>query len=382
MQPADIRFNRKGLPLAPEGTQSLPVLRVAFDDSAVLAPVILRTLKKHFDVVEDSQNPQIVFFGNYGWKHLERQNCVKVLTSTECVAPDFNVCDYAISNSRMDFNGRNLFLPPCFSLHLADEPRELAPPTPEMARRKFCSFLYSQRKKGEGSRLRARFCERLMEYKRVDCPGKVLHNIDVPELSARLTEDWNASKLNFIGQYKFNIAFENCDSDGYITEKLTDCFLAGTVPIYRGSEGNLSPFPKEAVICAHDYPDMESLLARVKEVDENDEEYLRILSANPLYHGFRLSLREEFESFLLNIADTAHCPKTCDPVYHSDIALWRELCGHKSLLLVVLLYTLIPYLLQRVRLLMVKDAGRDELVVINTRTKWLSNLLIHHLLHS
>lgn len=359
-----------------------PVLRVCFDDSSVLEPAILAVLKKHYEIVVEECNPDIVFYGNFGWKHLQRKNCVKVFTSTECVAPDFNVCDYAISNSRMDFDGRNLFLPPCFSLHLDDEKRMPAPPTQEMAQRKFCSFLYSQRKKGDGSQLRARFCERLMEYKRVDCPGKVLHNIDVPELSARLTGDWNASKMKFIGQYKFNIAFENCDSDGYITEKLTDCFLAGTVPIYRGSEGNLSPFPKEAVICANDYPDMESLLARVREVDENDEEYLRILAANPLYHGFRISLRQEFESFLLKVADTARCPKTCDPVYHSDIALWRELCGHKSLLLIVLFYTLIPYFWQRLRLWMSSGSKRDRLVVTNTRTKWLSILLINHLRHS
>lgn len=59
----------------------------------------------------------------------------------------------------------------------------------------------------------------MAEYAHVDCPGKVLHNMDTPELAGRFNTDWNASKLKFIGKYKFNIAFENSDSDGYMTEK-------------------------------------------------------------------------------------------------------------------------------------------------------------------
>ena len=32
----------------------------------------------------------------------------------------------------------------------------------------------------------------------------------------------------------FSIVTENCDKDGYFTEKLIDCFLTGTIPIYFG----------------------------------------------------------------------------------------------------------------------------------------------------
>ncbi|MBI3573089.1 MAG: hypothetical protein HY092_02720 [Candidatus Kerfeldbacteria bacterium] len=40
-----------------------------------------------------------------------------------------------------------------------------------------------------------------------------------------------------IAKYKFAIAFENeSKTQGYITEKIFDCFFAGTVPVYLGAE--------------------------------------------------------------------------------------------------------------------------------------------------
>lgn len=45
-----------------------------------------------------------------------------------------------------------------------------------------------------------------------------------------------ASKIAVQQQYKFSIAYENVDNQpGLITEKIFDCFRAGTVPIYLGA---------------------------------------------------------------------------------------------------------------------------------------------------
>jgi hypothetical protein len=41
-------------------------------------------------------------------------------------------------------------------------------------------------------------------------------------------------KLNALKDYKFSIAMENTIEDGYFTEKLTDCILSDTTPIYLG----------------------------------------------------------------------------------------------------------------------------------------------------
>jgi len=41
--------------------------------------------------------------------------------------------------------------------------------------------------------------------------------------------------LNVFNKYKFIICFENSYDDGYITEKIFNCFFAKTIPIYMGS---------------------------------------------------------------------------------------------------------------------------------------------------
>ena len=41
-------------------------------------------------------------------------------------------------------------------------------------------------------------------------------------------------KINALKDYMFSITIENCKQDYYFTEKIIDCFLTGTVPIYYG----------------------------------------------------------------------------------------------------------------------------------------------------
>lgn len=45
----------------------------------------------------------------------------------------------------------------------------------------------------------------------------------------------HASKLRIAGRYKFTLAFENAVADDYVTEKLYDPLLAGSVPVYLGA---------------------------------------------------------------------------------------------------------------------------------------------------
>lgn len=43
------------------------------------------------------------------------------------------------------------------------------------------------------------------------------------------------NKHKTLSNYKYSICFENSEMRGYITEKIFDCFYAGTVPIYFGA---------------------------------------------------------------------------------------------------------------------------------------------------
>lgn len=55
---------------------------------------------------------------------------------------------------------------------------------------------------------------------------------------------FNNDKISYLKQFRFNLCPENSDSDGYVTEKIFDSFMAGCIPIYWGSNNK----PEENII--------------------------------------------------------------------------------------------------------------------------------------
>lgn len=55
-------------------------------------------------------------------------------------------------------------------------------------------------------------------------------------------------KLGTLADYRFSICYENAVFPGYITEKLFDCMLAGTVPVYWGAPNITKHVPAECFI--------------------------------------------------------------------------------------------------------------------------------------
>ncbi|MBR1982024.1 MAG: hypothetical protein IKA23_04660 [Akkermansia sp.] len=263
---------------------------------------LIKGVHAYREIEDNYEDPDMVFYSCFGAEHLKYHDAVKVFICDENVYPDFNQCDYAIGSVRMECGDRYLWFPPCFSTYLNRELPQLPDLENDMAQRKFCSFIYSQDIIGKGAALRKAFCKALMQYKHVDCPGKILHNMDAPELAKRGdAANWNESKIKFLSRYKFNIAFENSSTPGYITEKLMDAYLANTVPIYFGSEGNVHPFPKESMICANDYPDFESLINKIREIDSDNTAYMNMLAANPLRNNMKIAPQQQLNSFLSKI---------------------------------------------------------------------------------
>jgi hypothetical protein len=84
-------------------------------------------------------------------------------------------------------------------------------------------------------------------------------------------------KIRHLSTFKFAIACENLIADGYITEKLLDCFQADTVPIYVG--GWLPDFLECCVVRLDDISSVSAMASRLAEIFAMpDEEYLAILA--------------------------------------------------------------------------------------------------------
>lgn len=61
------------------------------------------------------------------------------------------------------------------------------------------------------------------------------------------------SKLEVMSKYDFALCFENFIMDGYITEKIFDCFYSGVIPIYRGGDDVSEWIPKNCYIDLRDF---------------------------------------------------------------------------------------------------------------------------------
>jgi len=83
-------------------------------------------------------------------------------------------------------------------------------------------------------------------------------------------------KIRHQNRFKFAIACENLIADGYITDKLLDCFQADTVPIFIG--GCLPPFLESCVVRLTDVSSADTIARQLASVlAMRDNEYLERL---------------------------------------------------------------------------------------------------------
>ncbi len=302
----------------------MDTLKVKFTDflGDYRGSVIYQVLSEKY-FLEESDHPDFLFYSNYGYQFKEYSdiNCVKVFYTNENIVPDFNECDYAIGFDDLIFGDRYLRLPFSY-LQLKEEwkqPRQFD--RTQALQRKFCNFIYSNNFSGVGAKLREEFAKQLMEYKQVDCPGKVLNNMK-DAITPRFG-DWQAGKLEFMKNYKFSIAFENSRTDGYVTEKLVHPFAAGSIPIYWGNPKVAEDFNSKAFINCNEYENLDEVIAKIKELDNNDDLYMEMLSQPPLVNKHLPNI-EDLRVFLYNIVQKGNMPFVKNPHGISEAKFLRQ----------------------------------------------------------
>lgn len=92
------------------------------------------------------------------------------------------------------------------------------------------------------------------------------------------------SKPDTLGRYTFALCFENMHIKGWMTEKIFDCFFAGTVPVYWGATDVHEWVPRDAFIDMRDFHGFGEL-----------RDYLRGLSPQEV-EQYREAGREYIES--------------------------------------------------------------------------------------
>jgi|SaaInlLV_10m_DNA_2_1039722.scaffolds.fasta_scaffold01207_4 hypothetical protein len=96
----------------------------------------------------------------------------------------------------------------------------------------FIGAVHPGHKGGHG--FRNKVVEKLLNNPKADCFGK-----GVKEIKGKITG---------LANYAFSIAMENHQQDYYFSEKINDCFLSDTVPIYWGCQSIGQFFDKRGII--------------------------------------------------------------------------------------------------------------------------------------
>ena len=90
--------------------------------------------------------------------------------------------------------------------------------------------------------------------------------------------------LNILNKYKFIYIFENSITDGYITEKIFNCFFARTIPIYYGPDDRYTYFNVKSFIDIEKFNDY--TFNFIKKINENENLYNNFLQQDIINKDF------------------------------------------------------------------------------------------------
>jgi len=112
-------------------------------------------------------------------------------------------------------------------------------------------------------------------------------------------------KLKTLNRYKFNLCFENCYHEqwswDYITEKITDCFKAKTVPIYWGCYNIQDYIPKDIFIDFREWiNNLDGLSEYLNSMSDSVYEYMTE-KAYEFVNGWRWGNIEDLRKVLNNV---------------------------------------------------------------------------------
>ncbi len=183
--------------------------------------------------------------------------------------------DLVITTKKYPKHNINFIYVPQYSFSFSEyriSPENLLLPKTQHEKTEFCAFVYSNcdKQKYKGVEVREFFFDLLqkMSNGRVHSWGKCKNNMKKQE---ELTN--GSSNSSFFSPYKFVVAFENDYIDGYVSEKITNPMLAGSIPIYLGDKDIGDHFNKKSFINVRDFSSMEKCVEYILYLDSNDDAY-------------------------------------------------------------------------------------------------------------
>jgi len=251
---------------------------------------IIHLFKSIFENVEltDPSSCDYLIYSWFGKNNKRYKNCKRIFFAGENLKPNFEECDYSFTNVFDSYEGKNIRIPywyfyvDWFDVKSSGNPDWLIPMDyllnenkfSKRDKEKFCCAVFTNPES-----TRVQMVETVRKYKNVDCFGKC-HEIAIPQ---KQNHGGFYEKVDVISKYKFSICFENAiEPGGFYTEKLLHAKIAGNIPVYWSDKRFSEDFNEKCCLNLINYSNMDDLLEDIIKIDNDKNEYNKILS-EPLF---------------------------------------------------------------------------------------------------
>ena len=243
--------------------------------------LILSFTEKKFHIKFDNMKPDYIIYNVFEDDKLinHLNSSIKIAFFTENFIPNLSSYDYAIGLAHISYLDKYLKFPFCFVFRILQFEMNLSKiheirinSLSSLKNKKFCSATISNSIITDKFRLE--FIEKLNKYKQVDMGGSYKNNV-----GGKVKD-----KIKFFSQYKFSIAMENSDGDGYASEKIIDSFLSGTIPIYYGDYMIDEYINPKSFILIKGERHLNEKLEYIRQIDINDSLYINLMKDSNIFY--------------------------------------------------------------------------------------------------
>ncbi len=229
-------------------------------------------IQTHFkDVLGDLDN--ITFISCFG-KYEDNDDSLKIFYTGENNNTNKEYCKYSLS---FEPDSETNLQYPLWGLSTDRLKKKSTTP-----KTKFCSFIISN----DDPKYRIEIFKYIStHYKQIDSIGQKLNNTG-------FVQPFD----NYESSYKFNLCFENSQSEYYITEKIINAYAYNSIPIYWGGNAERYFNPKSFINC--NGLTKEEILNKIIEVDTNDNLYNEMINTPPFKGDYLEYFHNKLKNFI------------------------------------------------------------------------------------
>lgn len=187
--------------------------------------------------VFEVNNPELNNYKKYAWLV---ESPVVTPNSYTFVEQNPHLFDKIFTHSEKILSNNNAYLVPIGGCHLDEDEIGL-----KYEKTKLISMMYSHKNFASGHGLRHTIAQKYHQF--VDIMGSGVDGKHV-------------KKIHSCKEYAFSIVIENCKDGFYFTEKIIDCFLSGTIPIYWGAPYVTQYFNKDGFFTFDTLDDLHNII--------------------------------------------------------------------------------------------------------------------------